>query len=186
VSFGGERLSAWILEARGELDGGASRDLEMTSDVPERVGLLEKAVRGSEMPPLPALWRIAIGFFLIPSFAAWKSGGGADWLIVPFFLFVLFVLRVVPAVLRHVLPFSKDLQAHWFRYRILAKRYDSYQWRKLLWLGLGIAAYAVLLGQARGVQGVLAFVCVAAGALGALRWRHVAQTDQMIRQLSSQ
>jgi hypothetical protein len=141
--------------------------------------LLENVVRRVEAPPWHALYRVAIGFFLVPFFWWWQSGDSADWRLLPFFLFVLLVLRVVPAIVRHVLPFSRDLQAHWFRQRVMAKRCDSYQWRKFVWIGLGLAAWVVLLGRIQNVEGFLALACLLIGGAGELVWRRVRQTDQV-------
>jgi hypothetical protein len=141
-------------------------------------GLLENVFRRAETPPWHALYRVVIGFFLVPLFW-WQGSDSIDWRLFPFFLFMLLVLRVVPAIVRHVLPFSSDLQDHWFRQRLVAKRCDSYQWRKLFWLGLGMATWVVLLGRIRGVEGFLALACLLTGAAGELVWRRVRQTDQV-------
>jgi hypothetical protein len=149
-----------------------------TSNVSRRTSVLEKIVRHGDMPLWPALFRIGLGFVLIPAFAAWDPDGASDWRVFAFFLLILLLLRVVPAILRHLLPFSQELQRHWFDRRLLAKHYDSYQWRKLLWFGLGLAAYLALRGTAQGAQGVLAVACLLTGALGEVRWRYLGRTNQ--------
>ena len=72
---------------------------------------------------------------------------GSDWTLVPFLLLVLLLLRVVPAVVRKVVPFSAELREAWSVRRRTAKLYDSYQWRKLMWIGAGLALYVAVSGQ---------------------------------------
>lgn len=146
--------------------------------------LSEKGLRWAEGPPWHAAYRMAIGFFQIPLFSWWGGGDGSDWRFFPFFIFTLLTLRIVPAIVRHVLPFSEDLQAHWFRHRLLAKRFDSFQWRKLLWFGLGLAAYLTLVGSTDVVHTVLAVSCLLAGGLGVLKWCRVSRTVQVRAVLS--
>jgi hypothetical protein len=138
---------------------------------------------------LPALFRVALGVLLIPVFGWSRAGGESAWSLWLFFLFVLLALRIVPAVLRHILPFSQETQRTWFARRVLAKRYDSYQWRKLLWIGLGLSAYLAVRGEAAPAQDLLATVCLVGGVLGEVAWRRVARTDPVLqsqlRQLSS-
>jgi hypothetical protein len=89
------------------------------------------------------------------------------------FVALLLGLRVGPAVLRLVLPFSAEAKEIWSERRFLAKRYDSYQWQKLFWLGLGMLPYVV---AARGTRlGELAVtgLCLIAGGVGQLIWHKV-------------
>jgi hypothetical protein len=127
------------------------------------------------MSPWHGVYRVALGFSLIPAFAWWRGDGGPEWHLVPFVLVVLLALRLVPAIVRHVLPFPEDLQTYWLRQRLVAKRFDSYQWRKLLWLGLGVGAYLGFVGRAGGVDALVAVGCLLAGGLGGLRWRRLAR-----------
>jgi hypothetical protein len=124
-----------------------------------------------EESPWDAVLRVAIGWLTYPvlavvcgedaSFRAWLFG----------FLGILFALRVVPAFLRKVLPFSAEAQAAWAARRQLAKRYDSYQWQKLFWIGLGLALYTAYAGGERAAPIVLASACLVSGALGLACWR---------------
>jgi hypothetical protein len=126
-------------------------------------------------PLVELLYQSLIGFLIVPAFSRSIGNRSSDWRLVPFFLMVLIAVRVVPAVVRHTVSFSSERQARWFRQRALAKRYDSYQWRKLFWFGLGLAAYVALFDRADTVAGLLSLTCVGAGALGLLAWRRVAQ-----------
>lgn len=106
-------------------------------------GLVERVLANLEATPLGALYRLAIGYLLIPSLTALTGGKHAGWWLLPWFLVVLVGLRVLPAMLRKVLKFSPELSAAWLERRMMAKRFDSYQWRKLLWFGAGIGSYVV-------------------------------------------
>ena len=142
--------------------------MRLTSNAP----YFEQVLRRIDAPPFQPLYQAIIGFLVVPAFAR-SIGGGVDWRLVPFFLAVLAAVRIVPAVLRHMLPWPADVKAHWFRQRALAKRHDSYQWRKLLWFGLGIAAYVALFDRGGRVEQALALICLVSGALGLLVWRRV-------------
>jgi hypothetical protein len=142
--------------------------LPMTSKAP----LFEQALKRIDAPPLQPMYQAAIGFLVAPAFAR-VFGRGGDWRLLPFFLAVLAAVRIVPAVLRHVLPLPAEVKAHWFRQRALAKRYDSYQWRKLFWYGLGLTAYVSLFDRGGRAEQLLALVCLVAGGLGLLAWRRI-------------
>lgn len=143
--------------------------IRMTSKTP----YFESVVRSIDAPPVQPVYQVVIGFLVVPVFARTIANGAADWRLVPFFLAVLAAVRAVPAALRHTLPFSSDLKAHWFRQRVLAKRYDSYQWRKLFWFGAGLTLYVALFDRGGQIDRALAAVCLAAGALGFVFWRRV-------------
>ena len=124
----------------------------------------------SEVQPWGACYRILIGFLVLP---VYDHFGGADRSIVGltvFFLGVLLALRLLPAILRRLLPFSKELQGVWSERRQLAKRRDSYQWQKLLWLGLGLSACLGFRGDIRGPELLLAIVCLVLGGIGLAVW----------------
>lgn len=152
----------------------------MTAPARGYVGLGEGVARRVETPRWHAVYRLAIGFHLVPLFSWWHGEIGSDWRLFPFFLVVLLTLRLVPALVRHVVSFSADLQSQWAHQRFLAKRFDSYQWRKLLWFGLGLAAYLPFLARPRVVPMLLALFCLLAGGLGAVTWHRTTRTTQMV------
>ena len=124
-----------------------------------------------EDPPANAIHRITIGACLIPVFAGIFGRLDSAW---PFLLFVfgvLFLLRLIPAVLRHVLPFSRAAQAGWVQKRQLAKNYDSYQLRKLFWFGLGLLIYLAFSGDRQIPEIALAVGFLVAGASGLVVWK---------------
>src|SRR5689334_6149246 len=61
-----------------------------------------------------ALYRVLIGLAAIPVVRLLLGSEGSDWALVPFLLLVLMLLRVVPAVLRKVVPFSAELLEAWY------------------------------------------------------------------------
>jgi hypothetical protein len=83
------------------------------------------------------------------------------------------MLRLVPAVLRKFLSFSDPVRMLWAERRMMAKRYDSYQWQKLFWVSIGLVAYIRWSGQSRTSWMILALTCLSAGAIGMARWRVV-------------
>jgi hypothetical protein len=119
--------------------------------------------------PWSVLYRAVIGYSLMPVCAR-LSGGQGTWRLVGLFLLVLAALRVVPGILRRMLPFSAEVKMVWAERRALAKRYDSYQWRKLFGLGLGWVIYLVVSRQAQGIPVVLALACLIAGTIGSAFW----------------
>ncbi len=134
-------------------------------------GPWESFARRADSPSWHRVYRLAIGFSVAPLFGWWRGDRGSEWLIVPFFLAVLASLRVGPAVARRLMPAPDAVLARWARRRRLAKRFDSYQWRKLLWFGLGLAAYLALVEGARVSTVALTAGCLLGGSVGEWRWR---------------
>jgi hypothetical protein len=124
-----------------------------------------------------ALYRVLLGFATIPAMRLLGSDG-SDWTLVPFLLLVLLVLRVVLALVRKVVPFSAELREAWSVRRRTAKLYDSYQWRKLIWIGAGLALYIAVSGRYWPVQIALSAFCLSTGAIATIRWRAVARDSR--------
>jgi hypothetical protein len=139
---------------------------------------MEEVLRKAQDPPWEAVLRMTIGFLLLPIVAVWHDGRAGGGGLLLGFLLVLIMLRVLPAVARRVIPFSADLQQHWFMRRQLAKRYDSYQWQKLFWFGIGLTIYLLLFDDRGTVEMLLASACLVGGGLGVLLWRRVARDGQ--------
>jgi hypothetical protein len=106
-------------------------------------------------------------------FFRWRGNDRSITSFLLFFAGILVLLRVVPLCLRTLLPFSKEVQAVWFGRRMLSKQYDSYQWRKLFWIGLGLTGYTILFGDIRTTHGVLALVCLLGGGAGLWVWHRL-------------
>jgi hypothetical protein len=125
--------------------------------------------------PAGAFLRIGLGFCILPMFRLLSGGDDRIVVALAMFLALLLALRLVPAVIRRVLPFSSEAKDLWFKRRNLGKRYDSYQWQKLFWMGLGMLPYALISrGLGRG-EIVLLAICMIGGGLGLLLWRKTGQ-----------
>lgn len=139
----------------------------MTSDA---IRSYEKPLVALDGRPWDALCRIALGLAIVPVLSRFYEGN-SDWAPALFLLSVLFALRLVPAVLRKLIGFSPAAQAVWSERRLRAKHYDSYQWQKLFWIGIGLSAYLVSAGDVSAGKLALAVVCLAAGGAGLMVWR---------------
>jgi hypothetical protein len=84
----------------------------------------------------------------------------------------------VPAILRKILPFSAAARTVWAERRQMAKRVDSYQWRKLFWIGMGLGLFTLQSGHRFPALLGLTFGCLAAGAIGLATWRYRAARNQ--------
>jgi len=119
-----------------------------------------------------ALYRIGVGYLIVPAWSEIVGKRGASWTLIAFFVAVLLALRVVPAILRKLLPFSSAVRTVWADRRQMAKRVDSYQWRKLFWIGVGLAL-VTLRSDTRSPELIgLTFTCLVTGAIGEMVWRY--------------
>jgi hypothetical protein len=121
--------------------------------------------------PVGALLRAGVGYALMPTLRYVLGPGSSDWRIVPWFIAVLVSFRVLPAVLRTVVRFPPTTRTVWVERRVLAKRFDSYQWRKLVWFGVGMAANAAIWGDFDAVPLAFTAAVIVAGCLGEYAWR---------------
>jgi hypothetical protein len=121
--------------------------------------------------PAAALYRALVGYLLFPSFEALAGGTAPGWTIAVWFVAVLVMLRGAPAVVRRIVPFPAPVQTEWARRRQLAKRCDSYQWRKLLWLGIGELIYVVSSQHPRSWELIVTTFSLLGGAAGEWVWR---------------
>jgi hypothetical protein len=133
-------------------------------------GGIESILLRLQEPVIDAMVRVLVGAITVPVALALQGSDASLWSVVAVFLALLVSLRLIPAVARKVLPFSRAAVAAWQRERHLAKLHDSYQWRKLLWFGLGIAAYTTMFGELRRADVILASACLLAGISGQLVW----------------
>jgi hypothetical protein len=69
-------------------------------------------------------------------------------------------------VVRRFARFSDAVESVWSERRRLTKRYDSIQWQKLLWIGIGLTARLGQTGDIEGFRVSLAVICVLSGAAG--------------------
>src|SRR5262245_36188524 len=127
------------------------------------------AVSGS---PWDSIYRIAVGYLFLPLFRNLSGAKDSGWKLVPLFLAVLLALRLLVAFIRRSAPVSDDVKAVSLKRRILGKRFDSYQWQKLLWFGVGMAFYVVWSRQLDMPSAGLTLLCLIGGAFGTIIWRH--------------
>ena len=131
----------------------------------DKLSKRERFVATLDELPWGALYRIVLGF-VVPLlyyrvFSKHHPGGFlALWCL------VLISLRVFPAIFRRLLPFSEELIKIWAQRRKAAKLYDSYQWGKVFWFGIGMACYMAVSGNSDSIVGALAVFFIISGALG--------------------
>ena len=115
--------------------------------------------------PWGALYRIVLGF-VVPLLYYRVFSKHHLWGFLALWCLVLVSLRVFPAIFRKLLPFSEELTKIWAQRRKAAKLYDSYQWGKVLWFGIGMACYMAVSGNSDSIVVALAAFFIASGALG--------------------
>jgi hypothetical protein len=130
----------------------------------------ERFLVGIDGWPWSAIVRVVMGL-CGPLLAHALIGSDASvWGFPAFFIAALVSLRVVPALVRFAVPFSAEAKAIWVRRRTLAKRYDSYQWQKLFWIGLGLLLYVAIATDAGVGEVLVTVLCLIGGSAGLLIW----------------
>jgi hypothetical protein len=120
-----------------------------------------------------AVSRVMLGLAVPPVFPMLLGDHPSIWAYLALFLALLLGLRLGPAVVRLLLPFSPEAKEIWSERRFLAKRYDSYQWQKLFWIGLGMLPYVIVAWGARQGELVVAALALIAGGVGQVVWHNV-------------
>jgi hypothetical protein len=143
----------------------------VTAGIAGRVRPVETILVLIDEQPWAALYRTGIGFGLLPAAAAVFGSTVSGSQVAIFLGAVLIGLRVVPMVLRRALPIPRSVRSVWTERRQLAVRYDSYQWQKLFWIGLGMCGYMVGTNRFSLVPGLIALFCLVAGIAGFVVWR---------------
>jgi len=141
----------------------------------------ERLLVRMEQSPWSALYRIGIGYLVLPVFYQLFGNDGHGWYLTLWFLAVLFLLRLLPAVFRKALACSQEVREIWRERRQIAKYHDSYQWQKLIWFGFGMVGYAVSSGNVDSVASALVGFCLIGGGLGVYFWRrrNVAESSRV-------
>ena len=146
---------------------------------------LERFLVDLDSGPSSAVSRVALGLCIPPVFRALSGGSDRIWIDLVLFLTLLIGLRVIPAVLRKVLPFSAEAKQIWSDRRQVAKLHDSYQWQKLFWVGLGLLPWAIAGGGLKTGEWVLTAMCLIGGGAGLLIWRRI-NAAPVVAQLKAQ
>jgi hypothetical protein len=141
---------------------------------------IERMILSIDDGAFGALYRTAIGFATLPAISLLLGRDHADWVIVPFLLAILLLLRIIPAIIRKLLPFSGAARDIWTARRRVAKRHDSYQWRKLTWIAVGLSLYTAISGQISAARIILCAVCLLAGLAAELKWRAVSGNVKLV------
>jgi hypothetical protein len=131
---------------------------------------VDRLLLGFDVGVAGALWRAALGALLVPALRAVHPAAGIAFALAVL-VAVLFAVKAVAAVARRALPASPQVRAHQEWRRNLARVHDSYQWRKLLWVGLGMFAASTLHGPRARWERPLAAACLGAGLTAELLWR---------------
>ena len=150
---------------------GGGKHLSETAVQPKVNRPADKALAAGYAFRFDTLYRTMLGFVAVPVLVHTVGEQRADWALVPFVLAGLLILRIVPILLRRLLPFKQATQRAWAERRQLGRRYDSYQWRKLLLVGIGLALYALFSGETTAVRIAISSTCLLSGALGLAWWR---------------
>ena len=131
----------------------------------------ERVVLRLDEFPWSALLRAGIGFVMLVLFSSFFGRAYDGWDLILWVLGVLLALRLIPAMARHFFSFSPATKAVWSERRQLAKRFDSYQWQKMFWLGVGFASYMVTSGKLGVLGWEVTVSALISGAVGIVMWR---------------
>jgi hypothetical protein len=157
----------------GRIGVGKVSTMKKNLDAAAELGFLERLLLGLDEGLPAALFRVGIGFATIPALRQLLGKHETAWTLLARLLTFLIQLRAVPMVIRKVVPFSQAVQIIWSNRRHLAKRYDSYQWRKVFWVGAGMAIYTSLSGDFSSSRITISSFCILAGAIGLIRWKAI-------------
>jgi hypothetical protein len=81
----------------------------------------ETLLVGLDEGAVGALFRAAVGFVISPAVAAVMGRAAGDWALVPGVAVIVILLRLVPLVIRRLVPFSSRAQEIWRNRRPMAK-----------------------------------------------------------------
>lgn len=144
----------------------------MNSPTPASPSAFDRALLALDTFPGDTLWRGAVGYALLPTFSVatgrygWPQGTGG---LLGFIVLVLFGTRVGAAVLRRIAPAGPAARQVWAERRKTAREFDSYQWKKLLGVGLGMFVWQAS-GTAHAGASGLAALLVVSGIAGWVVW----------------
>ena len=134
----------------------------------------EKVIVAIDRNPISAVYRAAIGFIFIPILSLLHVDTHSAKTLIISLLLVLFAYRLFLMVVRKLLKFSSEANAVWGERRELAKRFDCYQWQKLLFIGLGIGCYIAMTRDFVAARLLVSGLCIASGLGGLVLWISIA------------
>jgi hypothetical protein len=146
----------------------------------EQLGVIERGLAMVDEMPGVFVYRGLVGYALGPLYQALVAEPRRSWSFVPFLLVALVALRIVPGLTRRLFPFSIALRELWLQRRLLARRYDSYQWRKLFGFGCGLAAWLVVSRSSALTPWTAAGICGAGGLAGLWCWQQHASAIRKV------
>lgn len=121
-------------------------------------------------PFLDGVIRFGVGLLITPFLYSLLHRPASFLDLISSLLAVLFSLRVIPAIIRRLIPFSLGIQKIWSDRRQIAKRHDSYQWQKMFWVGLGLLLYSISAHAFTSPAGMTGILLLLLGSIGLLRW----------------
>jgi hypothetical protein len=120
--------------------------------------------------PWSVCGRMVVGFLIAPLLSLLCNDDNQMWCMAGLFMGILFSLRLGATIFRKLVPFSREVHVIWAERRQLAKRFDSYQWQKLFWMGIGMTLHAMISGKVGNGVGALMLFCLVGGGIGVFSW----------------
>jgi hypothetical protein len=133
--------------------------------------MLEKVIVRVDVGVAGALLRVLLGLAFTVTVGRALPDAGLGKVIL-LFLLMLFGIKALAALARGIIPTSQVVRECWAWRRELARYHDSYQWRKLLWFGVGILA-SWPTGLRGSWQIPLGASCIGSGLIAQFLWRRV-------------
>ena len=130
----------------------------------------DRALSSIDRSPLDAVLRALLGFVCIPLLSLLRQDVRSVWIVAIGLLLLMFSLRIVPVFMRKLLPLSPEVKAVWSERRNIAKRYDSFQWQKLFFIGLGLVCYMAISREFLTSTVAVSGFCIVFGAIALIRW----------------
>jgi hypothetical protein len=136
------------------------------------VQIVERVLVRLDLPPWEWLFRVFAGYLIFPAWVRLADDRRSEWTLILFLPIVLVALKLVPLLSRRLLHVGESVEAVWAERRQLARRFDSYQWRKLFWIGLGMALFALHSRERSEVFLLLMSSCLLSGVVGIGIWHN--------------
>ncbi len=131
---------------------------------------LDKVLVSIDRSPFDGVLRAVIGFVTVPVLSVLRRDVHSVRTLIIGLLSLLLSLRIAPVFLRKVLPLSSEVKAVWAERRQVAKRYDSFQWQKLFFVGIGLTCYMLVSKDLPTLSLAISGFCVLSGAIAMVIW----------------